>query len=193
MVSNAGKQQARERERRRRLQAERRRFETDIETAQAAAEHAAAAGIDPPPDPSPPLDPRPVPPAATPEKVLGSASPEGSGKRLPGQQLTCGWCGGPVLVKHTGRLPKWCSETCRHRAWEQSRAAASGQSAVRVLDRYIHAVPNTTDGWVEQLTKLAGQIEHQPNLDLDLLGACLDALREAITNHTGWRDTERRY
>lgn len=139
------------------------------------------------------IEPRPVPPAATPDKVLGSASPAGSGQRLPGQQLTCRWCGRPVAVKHTGRLPKWCSETCRHRAWEQSRAAASGQAAVKVVDRYIHAVPDTTDGWVEQLTKLAGQIEHQGNLDLDLLGAYFDALREAITNHTQWHDAGRRY
>jgi hypothetical protein len=51
------------------------------------------------------------------------------------------------------------------------------------------AVPNTTDGWIGQPTKLAGQIEHQGNLDLALLGACLDALREATANHTRWRDT----
>lgn len=115
----------------------------------------------------------------------------GSGKRLPGQQLSCGWCGTPIAVKHTGRLPKWCSRTCRQRVWETDRAARSGQAAVTVVDRYIAAVPATTDGWITQLTKLAGQIEHSANLDLDLLGIRLDALRDAITGHTRWHDQHR--
>src|SRR5262249_17766338 len=37
----------------------------------------------------------------------------------------------------TGRIPKWCSAACRQRAWEQSRAAASGRSAVRVVERVV--------------------------------------------------------
>lgn len=39
---------------------------------------------------------------------------------------TCGWCGGPITPRGRGPVPKWCSATCRHRAWEQARAAASG-------------------------------------------------------------------
>ena len=43
----------------------------------------------------------------------------------------CGWCGAEVNIPARGRIPKWCSGTCRHRAWEQARAAAS--SALSVL------------------------------------------------------------
>lgn len=39
-----------------------------------------------------------------------------------------------------GRVPKWCSTTCRHRAWEQKRAAESGRSAVEVVDRPVEIV-----------------------------------------------------
>ncbi len=34
-------------------------------------------------------------------------------------------------------ITKWCSATCRHRAWEQTRDAVSGRSAVEVLERRI--------------------------------------------------------
>ena len=33
--------------------------------------------------------------------------------------------------------PKWCSSLCRHRAWELTRAAASGHAAVQVVDRVV--------------------------------------------------------
>lgn len=178
---------ARERERERRRAAERRKLDAEIEAAQAAA---AGLDLDHLPGPRPPIDPRTTPAAPG---YRDADTPAGTGKRLPGQQLTCGWCGTLMTVRHTGRLPKWCSQTCRQRAWETERAHRAGQAAVRVVDRYIAAVPNTTGGWIEQLTKLAGQVEHQANLDLDLLGTCLDALREAITNHTHWRDTAHRY
>jgi hypothetical protein len=36
-----------------------------------------------------------------------------------------------------GRTPKWCSSSCRHRAWELTRAAASGRAAVQVVDRVV--------------------------------------------------------
>ena len=49
----------------------------------------------------------------------------------------CGWCGGFIDVKATGRIPKWCSATCRQRAWEQRRAAASGRCAVEVVQRVV--------------------------------------------------------
>ena len=38
--------------------------------------------------------------------------------------VTCGWCRATVPVPSRGRVPKWCSASCRHRAWEQRRAAA---------------------------------------------------------------------
>src|SRR5664279_3298466 len=50
---------------------------------------------------------------------------------------TCGWCDSPIEFKARGRIPKWCSAACRQRAWEQSRAAASGRSAVRIVERRV--------------------------------------------------------
>ncbi|GAB78184.1 hypothetical protein SAMN05421595_0705 [Austwickia chelonae] len=64
--------------------------------------------------------------------------------RVAGQQAACGWCGASVAVPARGRVPKWCSDTCRHRAWEQRRAAASGRSAVHVIDRTIETVKTVT-------------------------------------------------
>ena len=57
--------------------------------------------------------------------------------RRPGQTLACGWCGSPILLPARGRTPKWCSSSCRHRAWELTRAAASGHAAVQVVDRVV--------------------------------------------------------
>jgi len=57
--------------------------------------------------------------------------------RRPGQTLACGWCGSPILLPARGRIPKWCSSSCRHRAWELTRAAASGRAAVQVVDRAV--------------------------------------------------------
>jgi hypothetical protein len=51
--------------------------------------------------------------------------------------VTCGWCGATVPVPGRGRVPIWCSASCRHRAWEQRRAAASGLSAIEVVDRPV--------------------------------------------------------
>lgn len=39
-----------------------------------------------------------------------------------------------------GRVPKWCGTSCRHRAWEQHRAAESGRSAVAVVERIVERV-----------------------------------------------------
>ena len=64
--------------------------------------------------------------------------------RVPGQVVACGWCGVEVAVPARGRVPKWCSGTCRHRAWEQARAAASGRAAVTVVDRVVETVRTET-------------------------------------------------
>lgn len=39
-----------------------------------------------------------------------------------------------------GRVPKWCSASCRHRAWEQRRAAEAGLAAVEVVDRRVEVI-----------------------------------------------------
>jgi len=59
-------------------------------------------------------------------------------------QLMCAWCGSVIAINPRGRIPTWCSASCRHRAWEQSRAAASGRAAVKVVNRVVeihHNVP----------------------------------------------------
>jgi hypothetical protein len=82
---------------------------------------------------------------------------------------TCGWCGGAIVPKARGRIPKWCSATCRQRAWEQSRAAASGRSAVAVVERRVE-IPVRSFGaqegreplhseWMSLLHTLAGQLD----------------------------------
>jgi hypothetical protein len=67
-----------------------------------------------------------------------------SSPRAPGQVVACGWCGQDVPVPARGRVPKWCSPACRHRAWEQRRAAASGLAAVEVKDRVVETVKTVT-------------------------------------------------
>jgi len=64
--------------------------------------------------------------------------------RAPGGTVACGWCGAAVTVPSRGRIPKWCSATCRHRAWEQRRAATSGRAAIEVVDRPVEVVRTIT-------------------------------------------------
>jgi hypothetical protein len=96
---------------------------------------------------------------------------------------TCGWCGKPISVKDTGRLPKWCSPSCRQRAWEQSRAAASGLAAVRVVERRVEVPTPIAPGrrdWPRLLGDLARQLEDGRIYDRDLL-ALADALNAVHT------------
>jgi len=113
-----------------------------------------------------------------------------SGRRVAGQQLACGWCAQPLIVRPTGRMPKWCSAACRHRAWEQNRAAASGRAAVEVVDRYVAAVPADGPGWITQLGQLTRQIAHDsgeiPSSDLGQLAASLELAQAAIADRTRW-------
>lgn len=79
---------------------------------------------------------------------------------------TCAWCGASVMVKQVGRIPKWCSHACRQRAWEQSRAAASGRSAIEIVERVVTApTPHSKEkrtpthgDWAPLLHELAGQL-----------------------------------
>jgi hypothetical protein len=102
-----------------------------------------------------------------------------TGVRLPGQRVSCGWCGAPVTVKSRGPVPKWCSPTCRHRAWEQARASASGRVALTVVDRYITAVPRDTEAWLGQLDALAIQVRGR-GLDLPMLRTAIEVVLAAI-------------
>ena len=73
-------------------------------------------------------------------------------------------CGGRIEIKTTGRIPKWCSAACRQRAWEQSRAAASGRSAVEVVERVVEVpverehTPRREE-WPTLLRQLTAQLD----------------------------------
>src|SRR6476646_1886373 len=104
-------------------------------------------------------------------------------RRRP-DRLTCSWCGASFAVPARGRLPKWCSGQCRHRAWEQARAARSGRSAVEVVDRevvvkeVVHALPRGKE-WADTLQTLVQQIDTGKVYRRDL-PAIEDALSELV-------------
>jgi hypothetical protein len=86
--------------------------------------------------------------------------------------------------KDRGRIPKWCSASCRQRAWEQARAAASGLAAVRLVERRVEVrtpvSPNRRD-WVSVLHELARQLDDGRVYDRDLtdLATALNAVLDA--------------
>jgi hypothetical protein len=100
-----------------------------------------------------------------------ATAPDGHTRRAAAS--VCGWCGGPVTPGLRGPIPTWCSATCRHRAWEQRRAAASGHSAVQVIERHV-PVPGTLQptrrDWPRLLGELADQINDGRVYDHDLPG-----------------------
>lgn len=109
------------------------------------------------------------------------------GRRRPGQTVQCGWCKKEVRIPARGRVPKWCSGTCRHRAWEQKRAAESGRSAVEVVEQPVEHIvtrveeriirvpdqhaPRSATEWRELLRKLdwAMSSKRFDDADLDVL------------------------
>ena len=96
---------------------------------------------------------------STPDRAPAS---DATPRRIAATQ--CGWCGGAISTKSTGRIPKWCSAACRQRAWEQSRAAASGRSAVEIVERVVevpaaHTPPPRRDEWPALLRELAAQLD----------------------------------
>ena len=104
---------------------------------------------------------------------------------------TCGWCGGPIEYKARGRIPKWCSAACRQRAWEQTRAAASGLSAIQVVERRVEvpapppaavAAHPRHGEWVGLLNGLAEQLDNGALYDRDLpeLTGALNRVLEAF-------------
>jgi len=122
--------------------------------------------------------------------------------RRPGQTVACGWCGSPILLPTRGRTPKWCSSSCRHRAWELTRAAASGHAAVQVVDRVVEvdrlvtvvqevpvaAVPQGA-AWAGALAQLATALDTGRVYDRDLpaLAQALTDVAEALERRPGWR------
>jgi len=128
-------------------------------------------------------------------------SPSPSPRRL-GQTLACGWCGSPILLPARGRTPKWCSSSCRHRAWELTRAAASGHAAIQVVDRVVEVdrlvtvvqeVPVATApqgaAWPAALAQLATALDTGRVYDRDLpaLAQALAGVADALDRRPGWR------
>ena len=132
--------------------------------------------------------------------------------RLPGQVVNCGWCGAVVAIPPRGRVPKWCSPTCRHRAWEQRRAAASGLAAIDVIEQVVErpvrvevlvpapppppapprlpALPKNAAEWAAHLKQLGLVLDSGLlyNRDLPTLELALQGLIEAYN-----RRARRRY
>jgi len=80
-------------------------------------------------------------PMTTAETAAGSSVTSGvRGRVVRPATVTCSWCSTDVTVPAKGRVPKWCGTSCRHRAWEQHRAAESGRSAVDVVERVVERV-----------------------------------------------------
>jgi hypothetical protein len=85
-------------------------------------------------------------------------------------------------------MPKWCSATCRHRAWEQTRAAASGRHAVQVIERRVEIrVPlkPTRRDWPRLLGELSRQLDDGRVYDRDLPG--LDRALQPLLRSYRWR------
>src|SRR3712207_8485647 len=79
-------------------------------------------------------------PVERPRSDRAGAAADGPERRTAA--TICGWCGGPITPRSRGPIPKWCSATCRHRAWEQRRAETSGRTAVEVVERRA-AIPRS--------------------------------------------------
>lgn len=120
----------------------------------------------------------------TPKARSDPAASNGHGLERSSAATACGWCGGPITPRRRGPIPKWCSATCRHRAWEQARAAASGLSAVELVEHRVEVqvplVPTRRD-WPRLLGELAGQLNDGRVYDRDLpaLARALQPVLEA--------------
>ncbi len=122
--------------------------------------------------------------AATRDVPVSSGADLGStsrGARLAGQRVGCVWCGSPVEVKARGPLPKFCSANCRHRAWEQERAARAGRAAVVAVDRTVVVYPNGTQEWIAHLKRLAAEVRGGQLEDIRLTAA-LDLVYDAVAH-----------
>jgi hypothetical protein len=139
--------------------------------------------------------------STTTDVAVTNNAPSRSPRRL-GQTLACGWCGLPILLPARGRTPKWCSSSCRHRAWELTRAAASGLAAIQVVDRVVEVdrqvavvkeVPVATvphgAAWSAALTQLATALDTGRVYDRDLpaLAQALASVADALDRRPGWR------
>ena len=144
--------------------------------------------------------------STTSEAIAATDDGRSRSPRRPGQILACGWCGSPILLPARGRIPKWCSSSCRHRAWELTRAAASGRAAVQVVDRAVEVdrivtvvqeVPVATvpkgPAWPAALAQLVTALDTGRVYDRDLpaLAQALADVADALDRRPGWRQRPR--
>jgi len=137
---------------------------------------------------------------ATPE--LSAESSPLAGKTRRPTNVRCIWCGSKTRVLPVGRVPSWCSNSCRHRAWEQRRAASSGLASREQVERLVEVeVPVTIikevevevlpkgASWAKALTQLAEQIDRGRIYDRDLAGIAegLDQASKALMRRTWWK------
>ena len=139
------------------------------------------------------------------EEVAMSGRPA----RRPGQTLTCGWCGREFALAARGRTPKWCSQSCRQRAWEQRRAAESARAAVdvvvrtvevekpvtvRVVQRVEVPVALTGRAWLGVLAELVDQIDRGRIYDRDLaeVAVAVDDVLRALHRRPAFQRVLRR-
>ncbi|MGY5884630.1 hypothetical protein [Modestobacter lacusdianchii] len=125
-----------------------------------------------------------VAPTPTEPADADQAGASARGREQRTAATNCGWCAGPITPRGRGPIPKWCSATCRHRAWEQSRAANSGRSAVQVIERRVQVrVPlePTRRDWPTLLGELTRQLDDGRVYDRDLpaLSRALQPVMEA--------------
>jgi hypothetical protein len=118
--------------------------------------------------------------------------------------LECAWCGTGMVVKARGRTPKWCSDACRHRAWEQARAAQSGRASVEIVERVVTVektvkvadkrLPRGAE-WADVLASLTRQLDDGRLYDRDLSAVARASveLNQALQRRLSRRDRPRRY
>jgi hypothetical protein len=130
-------------------------------------------------------DPALQAPSNSAQSNVSTPDPAAAGGDRRRAASACGWCGTAMEPKARGRIPKWCSASCRQRAWEQARAATSGRSAVQVVERRVEVpvpMPPTRRDWPRLLDELARQIDDGRVYDRDLDGLtfALTAVLDAV-------------
>lgn len=124
-------------------------------------------------------------------------------KRQRPERLACAWCEREFPVAARGRLPKWCSDTRRHRAWEQSRAARSGRAAVELVERIVTVERTSTRiktatptgaAWSEMLDELTRQLDSGAlyERDFPVVHPAVVRLAEAVQRRLRIRQRRRR-
>ncbi len=91
--------------------------------------------------------------------------------------VACEWCGSDVVVAVRGRVPRWCGSGCRHRAWEQRRAATP-------VSPPASAAPRGPE-WPELLAELTRQLDagRVEVCDLPAITAEFEAASAAINRY----------